>query len=72
MYYNIKPLTIQFYYKHSTVRIADIADKLAYCVVVIAKVFTEITAEVAAEITAEITMEISVEVIAEVFVKLKA
>ena len=39
--FDIEPLAIQSYRKHSTVRIADMADKLARCVVV-----AEVVAEV--------------------------
>ena len=61
MHYDIKPLAILSYCKHSTIHIANIVDKLARYMVVIA----EIAAEVAAEVTAEVAAEVLAEVLLE-------
>jgi len=70
--FDIEPLAIQFCRKHSTVRITDMADKLARYVVVVAEIAAEVAAEVAAEIAAEVAAEVLAEVLAKVLAKLEA
>jgi len=63
--FNVEPLAVQSCRKHSTVRIADMAGRVACCVVV-AEVVAEVTVEVAVEVVAVVAAETAAETAAEI------